>query len=136
VNSYRSIVKNLQKEKITEKEISELKLFTNEIQEFLKKMETMDKVDELAISNELFGNNNEDFFLTSQPNDYVKGLDPKEINLYDDIFESFGGVSELLGQQERNLFEEYHRAVCLLDERYQLKTEQLEQVNNFLFQII
>ena len=128
MNNYRSIVKNLSKAKIAEKEISELKIFTNEIQEFLKKMEKMDKADELALSDELFGNNNEQFFLTSQPNDYVKGLDPKDINLDEDIFENFGGLSELVGQQERNLFEEYHRAECLLDERYQLKTEQLEHV--------
>ena len=88
-------------------------------------MEKMDKVDELALTYEDF---DEEFCLNSQPEDYVKGLDPKDIKISEDIFQNFIGIDELLGEEERNLFEEYRKAEKFLDERYVIKSKQLLQV--------
>jgi len=112
--------------------MNDLKNFSSEIKEFLKKMQNMDNSDELALSQQLISEDytDSDFFVMTQqtPNDYVKGWDPKQLHLSEDILADFVDVFELLGDQERTMFEEYRKAETLLDERYILKTRQLQEV--------
>ena len=119
--------------KSSEKETSDLMIFSNEIAEFLMKMQNMDNSDEIALTqnlNEEYYENN--FFMTENtPNDNVKGLDPKQFQFSEDILDDFIDVLELLGEEEKKMFNEYKKAETLLDERYVLRSKQLLEVINF-----
>ena len=113
--------------KITEKEIADLLNFSSEIEQFLKKMENMDNADEIALMQSLEENI---FFTENTPNDNVKGLDHKQIQFSEDILEDFTDVLDLLGEEEKKMLNEYRKAETLLDERYLLRSKQLQEVLN------
>ena len=103
-------------------------MFSIEIENFLKKMHEMDKNDENNLKNQIEETFDNDIFVTLQTDNFVYGLDPKEIKLSEALFEDFESLSELFGEEEVYLFEEFKKAEKLLDERYSIKSTKIPQV--------
>lgn len=112
---------------ISEKELTDLGVFANEIKDFLNKMENFDKSEESVLIKEL--SNFEREIVESKDLSNRGLINPRGISLSNELLDDFSSVEELLGDEEKKLFEEYQKAEGFLDQRYELKLAQLEQVN-------
>lgn len=111
--------------KVSDKELNDLQAFTTEIKGFLDKMEAMDKNDEIILESEISSFEN-----LLQENNFSNNLinEPTKISFSNDLKENFENLREILGENEKNMLLEYQKAEKYLDERYELKLYQLEQV--------